>query len=216
MLLPLLISGGNPNLRKTTAFQNAKETSSDFDIIVLDAGDEHGIGDIRNLNLKFHRRPFESQYQSFIILEAQNLTIEAQNALLKILEEPPKSSRVIMTTQNNEGLLSTVSSRCGKLELALDTKENTDHKAVETLLNLSFFDYYKKASSLNFETWVDYWRSKMLFMVYNQEIQTNTNDNLIKLVRYLKFLFKIRKLQKRKVSSKLINLVALLEAPKIY
>ena len=47
-----------------------------------------------------------------LISNAESLTINAANALLKILEEPPENSYLILTTQNISSLLPTIISRC--------------------------------------------------------------------------------------------------------
>ena len=60
-------------------------------------------------------RPNESDYKIYLI--AQDLGIEGQNALLKILEEPPKYGVFILLTDNPEKLLPTVRSRCTELAL---------------------------------------------------------------------------------------------------
>ena len=90
--LPILIVGASKLSRRDEALNLAKDASSKFDTHVLDAVETPGIGDVRNFQVNFSRRPFGSKYQTFIILEAQNLTLEAQNALLKILEEPARAS----------------------------------------------------------------------------------------------------------------------------
>lgn len=60
-------------------------------------------------------RPNESEYKIYIF--PQELGIEGQNALLKILEEPPKYGVFILLTDNPEKLLPTVRSRCTELAL---------------------------------------------------------------------------------------------------
>ena len=60
-------------------------------------------------------RPNESDYKIYLI--AQDLGLEGQNALLKILEEPPKYGVFMLLTDNPEKLLPTVRSRCTELAL---------------------------------------------------------------------------------------------------
>ncbi|QUL97817.1 MAG: DNA polymerase III subunit delta' [Candidatus Fermentithermobacillus carboniphilus] len=57
-------------------------------------------------------KPFNSRWKVFIVQEAENLTLEAANALLKILEEPPPYVIFILTTANIGGVPDTVISRC--------------------------------------------------------------------------------------------------------
>lgn len=62
-------------------------------------------------------RPYTDTYKLYIIEEAQKMTTEAQNALLKTLEEPPTYMILVLLTSNEESLLATVQSRCVHLAL---------------------------------------------------------------------------------------------------
>lgn len=61
-------------------------------------------------------RPFSSPYKVYIVPEAEKMTEEAQNALLKTIEEPPEYGVVILLTSNISELLPTIQSRCLTLE----------------------------------------------------------------------------------------------------
>lgn len=71
-----------------------------------------GIEEIRELIRWAHRKPFEKDSQQILILQAQHLTEEAQNALLKILEEPPERTKITLAVSHVDHLLPTVRSRC--------------------------------------------------------------------------------------------------------
>ena len=68
-------------------------------------------------------KPYSSPYKIYIIDEAQKLTLQAQNALLKILEEPPDYGVFLILTANAEKLLATIRSRCAELKLSPLTPE---------------------------------------------------------------------------------------------
>lgn len=77
-----------------------------------------GVDDIRvQLNNDIGIKPYSSNYKIYIINEADKLTIQAQNALLKTLEEPPAYAVILLLTTNHEALLSTILSRCITLTL---------------------------------------------------------------------------------------------------
>jgi len=59
-----------------------------------------------------HTRPFGSPFHVFIFLDAHKMREEAQNALLKVVEEPPPHSVMIFVTDNPESILYTIRSRC--------------------------------------------------------------------------------------------------------
>lgn len=70
------------------------------------------IDDIRNLQKEANLRPYEGKIKVFIIDNAHNLTPEAANALLKVLEEPPKDSLIILISSKVPVLFKTIISRC--------------------------------------------------------------------------------------------------------
>ena len=70
------------------------------------------IDDIRLAQKEISLKPYEAKFKIFIILQAEDLTEEAQNSLLKTLEEPPAFSLIILTAANISGLLPTIISRC--------------------------------------------------------------------------------------------------------
>lgn len=86
-----------------------KETA---DTYFLDARQNNGIDHIREFNHWLLKKPFADVYKIGFIKSADYLTTEAQNSLLKSLEEPPKSTYIILTVQNISKLLPTVRSRC--------------------------------------------------------------------------------------------------------
>lgn len=75
-------------------------------------GSSLGVSGIRSLVNKAYEKPFFGQKRVFIIDNAEKLTVAAENALLKTLEEPPSSVTIILITSFPNTLLSTVRSRC--------------------------------------------------------------------------------------------------------
>ncbi len=70
------------------------------------------IDTMRELNREVRFRPFEGRLRCFIIDQAETLTEEAANCILKTLEEPPDTSRIILITSFPHRLLPTIRSRC--------------------------------------------------------------------------------------------------------
>lgn len=62
-------------------------------------------------------KPYQGPYKIYIIAEADLMTAQAQNALLKTLEEPPEYVVIFLLTRNAEQLLPTITSRCVMLKL---------------------------------------------------------------------------------------------------
>lgn len=83
-----------------------------------------GVDSIRDqINNDVEIKPFSSPYKIYIIDEAQKLTVEAQNALLKTLEEPPEYAIIILLTNNLNSILETVQSRCMILQVRAIDKD---------------------------------------------------------------------------------------------
>ena len=117
----LLIVGGTSEERKQRTEKIIRKYKiSHFDKIVLKEQNVKSIGidQIRRLQHQLSLKPYSSFYQIGIIPTAEKLTIPAQNALLKLLEEPPKDTIIILSSQNADLLLPTIVSRCQIIRLA--------------------------------------------------------------------------------------------------
>ena len=76
------------------------------------------VDDIRSqVNGDIMIKPYSSPYKIYIIPEADLLTVQAQNALLKTIEEPPEYAIIFLLTENADSLLPTIRSRCVMLKL---------------------------------------------------------------------------------------------------
>ncbi len=102
--------------------ENKPETT--MDIVEMDAASNTGIDDIRQLIESAQNPPISGNYKIYIIDEVHMLSKSAMNALLKILEEPPKYLVFLLATTNPEKLLPTVLSRLTKLNLTNHTAED--------------------------------------------------------------------------------------------
>lgn len=74
-------------------------------------GNSIKIAQIRKLQTDIIVKPHK-EYKIYIINEAEKMTVEAQNALLKTLEEPPNYAIINLVTNNKDILLDTIKSRC--------------------------------------------------------------------------------------------------------
>lgn len=77
-----------------------------------------GVDDIREqINDTIMVRPYSSYYKIYIVDEAEKMTQQAQNALLKTIEEPPSYAVIILLTTNQDAFLPTILSRCVQMKL---------------------------------------------------------------------------------------------------
>lgn len=87
------------------------------DCMIISPGENGSIGidAVRAIKNFLWQKPNISARRTLIIDDAELLTTEAQNALLKITEEPPESSLLLLVTSDVESILPTISSRLPKL-----------------------------------------------------------------------------------------------------
>ena len=104
-----------------------KEMSSDtgvfMDVIEIDAASNRGIDEIRELRESVKFAPVSGRYKVYIIDEAHMLTIEAFNALLKTLEEPPEHVMFILATTESHKIPPTILSRCQRFDFRMLTRQ---------------------------------------------------------------------------------------------
>lgn len=87
-----------------------------MDLLEIDAASNRGIAEIRDLREKIKFTPTRAKYKVFIIDEVHMLTVEAFNALLKTLEEPPAHCIFILATTAPHKIPATILSRCQRFD----------------------------------------------------------------------------------------------------
>lgn len=130
-----------------------KHNIDKFDITYISSiKDSIGIDEIKNLKKTLFLRPIKGDKKAVIIPDAQNLTIEAQNSLLKILEEPPISTSIILLTLDTSSFLPTIISRCKIIMLEKETISNEKitefTEIIKTLDKLTINEKLKLAQDL--------------------------------------------------------------------
>ena len=91
---------------------NCSKERDCLDIIEIDAASNNGVDEIRDLRDKVNLVPSELKYKIYIVDEVHMLTIQAFNALLKTLEEPPQHVIFILATTDPQKVPETIVSRC--------------------------------------------------------------------------------------------------------
>lgn len=87
-----------------------------IDVLEIDAASNRGIDEIRGIRDKVALAPALARYKFYILDEAHMLTVDAFNALLKTLEEPPANTVFVLVTTEAQRLPETVLSRCQRLD----------------------------------------------------------------------------------------------------
>ena len=88
----------------------------DYKIIDIEQDEKSiKINQIREMQIKISEKPIISHNKVYIINNADTMTIEAQNCLLKTLEEPPEYVTIILIGSDENSFLTTIKSRCTKI-----------------------------------------------------------------------------------------------------
>lgn len=128
-----LLFCGPAGTGKTTnarIFANEVEPMS-CNVIEINCADHTGVDDIRSLVIEASKvRPLQGNYKIFILDEVHMLTAQSQNALLKILEEPPAFCIYIMCTTDPQKILGTILSRAFRYDFQL-----ISHQGIVNRLN---------------------------------------------------------------------------------
>ncbi len=101
------------------------------DITIVESENAIGIEDIRTIQKKLYLKPLKSLEKALIISSIQTASTEAQNSLLKVLEEPPANTTVVLLATSEKLLLPTILSRC-KIEI-LDNQQDVAIKQKEEI-----------------------------------------------------------------------------------
>ncbi len=112
-----------------------KQALSDNQPDIIRVGHEKpntiSVDDIRaQINNDVAIKPYSSPYKIYIVNEAEKMTQQAQNAILKTLEEPPEYAVILLLTSNVNALLPTILSRC----VVLNMKPVGDEKVRKFLM----------------------------------------------------------------------------------
>ena len=76
-----------------------------------------GVDEIRRMRADIQIKPYANPYKVYIIPDAEKMTVQAQNALLKTLEEPPEYAVLLLIANGTENFLPTILSRCVLLRM---------------------------------------------------------------------------------------------------
>lgn len=130
---------GNPCLECEIC--KSAEEGSLTDIIEIDAASNNGVDDIRELRDGAVYSPEQCRYKIYIIDEVHMLSINAFNALLKIMEEPPPYVKFILATTEIHKVPATISSRCQRYDFRRikqnDIAERLEYIAEQENINLT-------------------------------------------------------------------------------
>lgn len=199
----------------------------DFMQINSEDGKSIKINQIRLLQEKISEKPIISNKKVYIINSSDLMTVEAQNCLLKTLEEPPEYAVIILVLSNENKLLSTIKSRCTKIAFQkLTNNELMKYANSNNLeLNSSLLSVCDGSISklLNLQTNIESYNllddiiasfsNDNIIDIWNKsEILYKSKDNIIQLLEYFNNVF-LEKLKNTK-DTKYISAIKTVEDTK--
>lgn len=104
---------------------NRRDDIENVDIVkYYPSSSSFGVDDVRNIINEVGKKPYEGDRKVLILYKCDKLTVQAQNALLKTIEEPPKGVYLILLSDSLEMILDTIQSRCQIYKLTPLGKED--------------------------------------------------------------------------------------------
>jgi DNA polymerase III delta prime subunit len=157
-MVSFIIVAKEKNKRKAYVDEYAKNLQiNHFDITIIEkdlnskqATQSIGIEIIKLLQAKIFLKPIKSANKMVILEDAQLLTPEAQNALLKVLEEPPANTYIILGTEAKSTLLPTILSRCQIIQLEEENKKISEETQEELHAFIQKFPGFPIGSRLKY------------------------------------------------------------------
>ena len=198
------------------------------DIVIIDEEEKS----IKTENIKqmikgVYEKPIKSSKKVYIINDSEKMTKEAQNSLLKTLEEPPEYAVIILITENENLLLNTIKSRCTKIKFkylsSQDIKTILKEKykledISETLLELAngsiskALKYKGKEEIFNNikEKFLNIENVSKIDFLNSKDVIFKDKDDLLEILNYINMIF----YKKAKDSVKYINCIKIVEETK--
>lgn len=165
-----------------------------------------GVGEVKKIREHLSLKPYQALAQAIVILQAENLTADAQNALLKTLEEPPGEAILILGVASEDQLLSTITSRCQTvfLDSSIDQKKDLSEKDIKNLEELVNYPLEKRFVFIEkledreefLLTLTAYFRHKLL--------ENPSSDKQKKILSFLEDLLEAQKWAKQNVNIRAI------------
>ena len=205
------------------------ESNNHPDFIFVDSEDGKSIkiGQIRLLQENISEKPIVSSKKVYIINNSDLMTVEAQNCLLKTLEEPPEYAIIILLLSNESKLLNTIKSRCTKIafqnlsdEELLEYARRNNIYANPSLLStcngsisklISLKDEIELYKSL--DTLANDFSTKDIIDLWNEaDVLYQSKEKIVDLLDYFNIIF-LKKLRTSK-EEKYINSIKIVETTK--
>ena len=154
------------------------------------------IDQIRNMQEKVAEKPIISNKKAYIINDADLMSEESQNCLLKTLEEPPKYTIIILVVSNENKLLPTIKSRCVSVKFNKISDEeikkhinNISNEQIKllggSLKNIENIQEKEEEYNVILKVVETLQKGQLLDLLENADILYTNKDNILELLDYL-------------------------------
>ena len=180
------------------------------DLLYIKAGEKLGIAEARKIKGHFSIKPYSAKGRIVVLEDASTLTTEAQNALLKTIEELPKEAILILGASSNATILPTILSRCEIVNLEAISDDTLVYHSkftqdLERLLNFSVEERFAFIEKLKSKE--EFLHSAVYF--FRQQLLESTHKRSILKGPTLQFLQEL--LQAEEWARQNVNIRAILE-----
>ena len=169
-------------------------------------GESVKIDDIRKFKQELSFSSYDSKKRYFIFFNADSTTLQAQNALLKSIEEPPINTQIVLLTSTLDKLIPTIISRCQVVSLKeTETQKNQSEveEAYQKILNSKHYELIELAGTYKERKDALIFLNSLLNYLNSQLHNENSKQNKIKLAKHLKILLEAIDLLNKNINIKL-------------
>lgn len=185
----LIAAKNNDTLTKKWQEICSKEKIDKFDINLIEPEKTMGIGEIRGAWKKLFLKPFKSEKKAIILNAFLGITTEAQNALLKSLEEPPNNTIIIVLVSDLETVLPTIISRCKVINLNqginITEEERKEYeKTIDKLLQATIGEKLKLAETFGKTSKEgEIFTEKIILVIREKILKEESRGELLKILK---------------------------------
>lgn len=151
----VLIYGGTFKERvETLRNQGVVHSENIFnpDLLIIEKDKERksiGITSSREIKKFLQEKPLSKKEKTVVVVSAELMTTEAQNALLKVMEEPPSYAEIFLLSKTENSLLETVTSRCVKKRAEILERVGEGSSEINELLEMTLGERFDKSKELS-------------------------------------------------------------------
>lgn len=159
------------------------------DLLYIDDDSKLGVDEAKLVREHLSLKPFSFDKRVVLLISAHKLTLEAQNSLLKTLEEPPVMTEIILGVEKLDNLLDTVISRCEIVYLDQGKDDNLRVKEIniKEFIDKNITDRFKQIEKIEdkqkfLEQLIEYERQEL----HQGQTSVQTLDELLTIQKWIK------------------------------